>query len=55
MSKTTGTDTGGQVELTEDEWKERLSPERFAVLRKKGTEPAWSGELVHAEGSGMFT
>ena len=25
------------------------------MLRQKGTEPAWSGELLHVEGSGMFT
>ena len=55
MSENTGTDTGDRVELTEEEWRARLSPERYAVLRQKGTEPAWSGELLHVEGSGMFT
>jgi peptide-methionine (R)-S-oxide reductase len=55
MSKNTEIDTGGVVELSEDEWKARLSPERYAVLRQKGTEPAWSGELLHVEGSGVFT
>ncbi len=45
----------GQIELSDDEWKARLSPERYAVLRQKGTEPAWSGELLNVEGSGMFT
>ena len=49
------TDTSGRVELTDEEWRAKLSPERYAVLREKGTEPAWSGELLHAEGSGMFT
>ena len=49
------TDTSGRVELTDEEWRARLSPERYAVLREKGTEPAWSGELLHVEGSGMFT
>jgi peptide-methionine (R)-S-oxide reductase len=47
--------TGDKVELTDEQWRERLSPERYAVLRQKGTEPAWSGELLHVEGSGMFT
>jgi len=45
----------GPIELSDDEWKARLSPERYAVLRQKGTEPAWSGELLNVEGSGMFT
>jgi len=49
------TTSGAKVELTEEEWRARLSPERYAVLRQKGTEPAWSGELLHVEGSGMFT
>ena len=49
------TETGDRVELTDEEWRAKLSPERYAVLRQKGTEPAWSGELLHVEGSGMFT
>jgi peptide-methionine (R)-S-oxide reductase len=49
------TTSGAKVELTDEEWRARLSPERYEVLRKKGTEPAWSGELLHVDGSGMFT
>ncbi len=55
MSEKATTNASESVELTEDEWKARLSPERYAVLRQKGTEPAWSGELLHVEGTGMFT
>ena len=51
---TTPTDAG-RIDLTDEEWRSRLSPERYAVLRRKGTEPAWSGELLHVEGSGRFT
>lgn len=47
--------SGATVDLTDEEWRKRLTPERYAVLRQKGTEPAWSGELLHVEGSGMFT
>jgi peptide-methionine (R)-S-oxide reductase len=50
----TGTDTP-KMDLSEDEWRSRLTPERYAVLREKETEPAWSGELLHVDGSGMFT
>src|ERR1700681_4811996 len=39
---------------TEDEWKEQLPADRYAVLRRAGTEPAWSGELLHVEGEGVF-
>ncbi len=48
-------DTSEKVELSDAEWRSRLSPERYAVLRKGATEPAWSGELLHVEGSGTFT
>lgn len=49
------TPTTEPVELTEEEWRSRLAPERYAVLRQKGTEPAWSGALLHVDGSGVFT
>ena len=55
MNDTTKAETAGQLELSDEEWKAKLSPERYAVLRDKGTEPAWSGELLHVDGSGMFT
>ena len=55
MTDTTKTEAAGPVELSAEEWKAKLSPERYAVLRQKGTEPAWSGELLHVDGSGMFT
>jgi peptide-methionine (R)-S-oxide reductase len=43
-----------RVEMDDAEWRNRLTPERYAVLRQKGTEPAWSGELLHVDGSGTF-
>ncbi|HWD52368.1 MAG TPA: peptide-methionine (R)-S-oxide reductase MsrB [Acidimicrobiales bacterium] len=55
MTETTKSEAAGPVELSDEEWRAKLSPEQYAVLRQKGTEPAWSGELLHVEGSGMFT
>ncbi len=55
MNDTTKAEAAGRLELSDEEWKAKLSPERYAVLRQKGTEPAWSGELLHVDGSGMFT
>jgi methionine-R-sulfoxide reductase len=43
-----------EVTKSEDEWRNELSAERYAVLRKAGTEPAWSGELLHVDGEGVF-
>lgn len=34
-----------KLKLTEKEWKEKLSEEEFYVLRKKGTERAFTGEF----------
>lgn len=44
-----------RVEMSDQEWREKLSPERYAVLRQAATEPAWSGELLHVDGEGTFT
>lgn len=40
--------------LTDDQWRERLDPERYEVLRRRGTEPAWSGEYLHVDRDGVF-
>jgi peptide-methionine (R)-S-oxide reductase len=43
-----------EVTKSDDEWKQELPANRYAVLRRAGTEPAWSGELLHVEGEGVF-
>ncbi|HXZ62629.1 MAG TPA: peptide-methionine (R)-S-oxide reductase MsrB [Acidimicrobiales bacterium] len=43
-----------EVTKTDEEWREELSPERYAVLRQAGTEPAWTGQLLHVDGEGVF-
>ena len=43
-----------EVELSDEEWRERLRPEQFEVLRKSATEPAWSGDLLHVDSEGVF-
>lgn len=35
------------MDLSEDEWKQKLSPEQYRVLRQKGTEYPGTGELLH--------
>ncbi|MCB9557960.1 MAG: peptide-methionine (R)-S-oxide reductase MsrB [Deltaproteobacteria bacterium] len=39
---------------TDEQWLERLGPARFQVLRKKGTERAFSGELYHHHAEGTY-
>ena len=43
-----------KVTRTEEEWREQLSPEQFDVLRKKGTEPPFTGKYVHSKADGVY-
>ena len=42
------------MQKTDGEWRERLSPEQYRVLREKGTEPAFSGKFVLHQAKGMY-
>jgi peptide-methionine (R)-S-oxide reductase len=42
------------VDKTEDEWREQLTPQEFAVLRQAGTERPWSGEFVTTTTPGVY-
>ncbi|MBI2208784.1 peptide-methionine (R)-S-oxide reductase MsrB [Candidatus Woesearchaeota archaeon] len=41
-------------DLPEDEWKKKLSPEQYRILREKGTELAFTGELLHNKKKGRY-
>lgn len=41
--------------MTEDEFKNKLSPKQYRVLRQKGTETPFSGKLLHEKRIGMYT
>jgi peptide-methionine (R)-S-oxide reductase len=43
-----------KVRKSEEEWRQELSPERYHVLREKGTERPWSGELNVVKEAGTF-
>lgn len=43
-----------KVTRTEDEWRELLTAEQFRVLRRAGTEPAFSGALTDVFERGIY-
>ncbi|GAA3758309.1 peptide-methionine (R)-S-oxide reductase [Spinactinospora alkalitolerans] len=47
-------ETTGSVHRTEEEWRERLSSQEYAVLRQGATEQPWSGEYVSATSVGVY-
>lgn len=40
--------------LPEDEWRKKLTPEQYRILREKGTELAFTGELLNNKKKGMY-
>jgi peptide-methionine (R)-S-oxide reductase len=43
-----------KVEKTEEEWRECLTPEQFSVLRRRGTEAPFTGELNAMKQPGVY-
>ncbi len=39
---------------TNEEWKKKLTPEQYNVLRQKGTEPAFTGKYYDSHEKGMY-
>jgi peptide-methionine (R)-S-oxide reductase len=42
------------ADLSDREWRERLDPEQYRVLRECGTETAGTSELLHVDEPGTF-
>lgn len=43
-----------EIAKTEEQWREELSPEQFEVLRRKGTEPPFTGKYVYNKDDGIY-
>ena len=43
-----------KIKRTDAEWRGRLTPEQYRILRQGGTEPPWSGELLNVKEKGEF-
>ncbi len=42
------------MQLSDDEWKQKLTPDQYKTLREKGTEAPFTGELLNEKGNGDF-
>ena len=47
-------DMAGKTLKSEEKWKETLPPQRYQVLREKGTERPFTGELLDNKRSGVY-
>ena len=43
-----------KVIKTDEEWREQLTPEQYAMTRQKGTERAFTGEYHDFKGEGVY-
>jgi len=43
-----------KLDLTDAEWRERLSPEQYQILRQHGTERAFSGQYNANKATGVY-
>ena len=43
-----------KLDKTDADWREELSPDRFHILREKGTEPPFTGAYTHSKTDGMY-
>lgn len=43
-----------EVNKTDEEWRQELSPEQYEVLRRAGTERPFSGKYVHNHDDGTY-
>src|SRR5438270_2471573 len=50
----TSPDVSPKVQLSDDEWRRRLNPQEFDVLRRAGTERPFTGEYTDTKTEGIY-
>jgi peptide-methionine (R)-S-oxide reductase len=45
---------GTKVTKSDQEWREQLTPEQYEITRRKGTEPAFTGEYHDSKQEGVY-
>jgi len=43
-----------RLDLSEEEWRKRLTPQQYHVLRQAGTDPAFAGRYTDLEEAGAY-
>ncbi|AZH26613.1 peptide-methionine (R)-S-oxide reductase MsrB [Haloplanus aerogenes] len=43
------------ADLSDEEWRERLSDDEYHILRERGTEPKFSGDYLDQKADGTYT
>ena len=44
-----------EIDKSDDEWRNALAPDRYAVLRQAATEAPFTGSLLHVDANGVFS
>jgi len=47
--------TGFEYSLSEKQWKEKLTPEQFKILRRRGTEASFTGKYWNYKKNGIYS
>ena len=54
ITKNDSTKMNNELNLSEEEWKKKLTPEQFHVCREKGTERAFTGKYYDSKEKGIY-
>jgi peptide-methionine (R)-S-oxide reductase len=49
------TNTSEKIQKTDEEWRNELTPEQYAITRQKATERPFTGKYLHNKEAGTYT